>query len=111
MEPIRIGKFTLESLTTGMYADPRIIFREYIQNSTDAIDKAIKEGIIKREEGRIDITIDKKNKRITIKDTGIGISNSKVWHLLGDIGNSEKRFEESRGFRGIGRLGGVSYAA
>jgi len=111
VEPIRIGKFTLESLTTGMYADPRIIFREYIQNSTDAIDKAIKEGIIKREEGRIDITIDKKNKRITIKDTGIGISNSKVWHLLGDIGNSEKRFEESRGFRGIGRLGGLSYAA
>ncbi|MFZ5341027.1 MAG: ATP-binding protein [Patescibacteria group bacterium] len=111
MEPIKVGKFTLESLTTGMYADPRIIFREYIQNSTDAIDKAIKEGIIKREEGRIDITIDKQNRKISIKDNGIGISNSKVWHLLGDIGNSEKRFEESRGFRGIGRLGGLSYAS
>jgi molecular chaperone HtpG len=111
VEVIRIGKFTLESLTTGMYADPRIIFREYIQNSTDAIDKAIKERIIKREEGRIDITIDKQHRKIIIKDNGIGIPNSKVWHLLGDIGNSEKRFEESRGFRGIGRLGGLSYAS
>jgi molecular chaperone HtpG len=85
VEPIRIGKFTLESLTTGMYADPRIIFREYIQNSTDAIDKAIKERIIKREEGRIDITIDKLHRKIIIRDNGIGIPNSKVWHLLGDI--------------------------
>lgn len=94
-----------------MYKDPRIIFREYIQNSTDAIDNAAKEKVIKTEEGRIDITIDEQNKKIAFRDNGIGIPNNKVWHLLGDIGNSEKRFEESRGFRGIGRLGGLSYAS
>lgn len=29
---IQVGKYTLESLTTGMYSDPKIIYREYIQN-------------------------------------------------------------------------------
>jgi len=108
-EPIKIGKFTLESLTTGMYADPRIIFREYIQNATDAIDSAVKQGVIQQNEGRIDITIDKQNSKIIIKDNGVGINHEDVWRLLGDIGDSEKRFEENRGFRGIGRLGGMSY--
>ena len=110
MEPVKIGKFTLESLTTGMYSDSRIIYREYIQNSTDAIDAAIKANIITQEEARIDIIIDEKKKRISIKDNGIGISYDNVWHTLGDIGNSAKSAEENRGFRGIGRLGGLSYA-
>lgn len=109
-ELIKVGKFTLESLTTGMYADPRIIFREYIQNATDAIDKALKEGLLQQKDARIEITIDKRNSRIVIKDNGAGINHGKVWRLLGDIGDSEKRFEENRGFRGIGRLGGMSYA-
>jgi len=38
---IKIGKYTLESLTTGMYTDPKIIYREYIQNSVDAIEEAV----------------------------------------------------------------------
>lgn len=109
-EPIKIGKFTLESLTTGMYADPRIIFREYIQNATDAVDNAVKEGLVQQTDGRIDITIDKQNSRIIITDNGVGINHEDVWRRLGDIGDSEKRFEENRGFRGIGRLGGMSYA-
>ena len=44
MSEIIIGKHTLESLTSGMYADPYVVFREYIQNSTDAIDSAYKEA-------------------------------------------------------------------
>ena len=37
---IEVGKFTLESLTTGMYSDPMIVYREYIQNSVDALEFA-----------------------------------------------------------------------
>jgi len=108
---IKIGKFTLESLTTGMYSDPRIIFREYIQNSTDAIDEAIKYGLIDyREEGRIDIILDKQTRKLTITDNGTGISQFRVWNTLCDIGSSGKDFSKQRGFRGIGRLGGLSYA-
>ena len=43
-----IGKYAIESLTTGMYTDPFVIYREYIQNATDAIDEAIKQIPMKR---------------------------------------------------------------
>ena len=42
MRSIVIGKHTLESLTSGMYSDPYVVFREYIQNSVDSVDEAIR---------------------------------------------------------------------
>lgn len=104
-----VGKNVLESLTTGMYSDSRIIFREYIQNSTDAIDRAIQLGILMKDEGNVRITINSKKREIIIRDNGIGIPNRDVFNKLGDIGKSEKDFKEQRGFRGIGRLGGLGY--
>lgn len=106
---VKIGKFALESLTTGMYADPRIIYREYIQNCTDAIDEAIKKGILSKEDAQINIRIDLKKKQIIITDNGIGIDSENAWNYLVGIGDSEKSHTEMRGFRGIGRLGGISY--
>ena len=38
---VEIGKYTLESLTTGMYSDPKIVYREYIQNSVDSLEEAV----------------------------------------------------------------------
>ena len=38
---VSVGKFTLESLTTGMYSDARIVYREYIQNSVDSLENAV----------------------------------------------------------------------
>lgn len=107
--PIEVGKHILDTLTVGMYADNRIIFREYIQNAADAIDKAVAEGILaSRDEGRIDITIDPETREIRIRDNGIGILRKNVSQVL-DIGRSQKTYEENRGFRGIGRLGGLAY--
>lgn len=45
----------LESLTRGMYDDSKTIFREYVQNACDAIDNAMRDGILQPGEGRIDI--------------------------------------------------------
>ncbi len=104
-----VGKHTLESLTVGMYADSRIIFREYVQNATDAIDRAVLEGTIAQDEGQIDITIDPERREIRIRDNGTGIRTDDVFHALGDIGHSNKAHDEDRGFRGIGRLGGLGY--
>ena len=104
-----VGKNALESLTTGMYKDCRIIFREYIQNSTDAVDLAIKQDIIQKEENRIEISINKSKQEIKIRDNGIGIQSSKVYNTLGDIGVTTKDYTKNRGFRGIGRLGGLGY--
>ncbi len=46
MSSIIIGKHTLESLTSGMYSDSYEVFREYIQNSVDSIDEAIRAGVL-----------------------------------------------------------------
>ncbi|MFW6027063.1 MAG: hypothetical protein ACOCRX_12070 [Candidatus Woesearchaeota archaeon] len=110
MQDINIGKFTLESLTTGMYFNAMIIFREYIQNATDAIDEAVNCNLLNnKDEGKINIQLNSKKKSIIIKDNGIGVPTNKAWNILCDIGNSEKHHQNSRGFRGIGRLGGLSY--
>ena len=106
---ISIGKFTLESLTTGMYNEPESCFREYIQNAVDAIDMAVKEKLLTVEESRIEIIIDDERKIISIKDNGIGVCGNNARKTLLDIGNSSKLHTVNRGFRGIGRLGGLSY--
>jgi molecular chaperone HtpG len=104
-----IGKHILDSLSIGMYNHPLMLIREYVQNSTDAIDEVIKDRIITSDKAEIDIRIDGLRKCLTISDNGSGVSYGKAWNILHDIGNSKKKYEESRGFRGIGRLGGLGY--
>ena len=102
-----IGKDVIESLTTSMYDDPRFVYREYIQNSADAIDKARQVGLV--EEGNIYITIDFEKRRIEIEDDAIGIEQNKVVQILKNIAQSTKQKGVDKGFRGIGRLGGLGY--
>lgn len=104
-----IGKDVIESLTLGMYEDSRFIYREYIQNSADQIDKAIIEKLLSKEEGEIHITIDNKNKSITFEDNATGIPMKKVNDILKNIAQSTKERGVDKGFRGIGRLGGLGY--
>lgn len=106
---VQVGKYTLESLTTGMYSDPKIVYREYIQNSVDSLENAVQQGIIEQSSMRIDIIVSEENSRISIRDNGTGIKSSEVQTTLMNVGNSKKRNTNNRGFRGIGRLGGMSY--
>lgn len=109
MVNIEVGKFTLESLTNGMYSDPKIVYREYIQNSVDSIEEAIGMGIIDAENAKIDILVDAEEGEICICDNGKGIPCKLAVSTLLNIGSSSKLHHSSRGFRGIGRLGGLSY--
>ncbi|MCK4761310.1 MAG: ATP-binding protein [Candidatus Aminicenantes bacterium] len=110
MRDIRIGKNVIEALTSGMYEDARFIYREYIQNAADSIDKAVEKGILKEiHEGSIHVTIDKTERKITIEDNGTGIRSDQVPSFLGNIALSEKDGTREKGFRGIGRLGGLGY--
>jgi molecular chaperone HtpG len=109
MTEIEVGKFTLESLTTGMYSEPESCYREYIQNAVDSLDSALEQGIVKAEDFRIEIIIDADRQEVSIKDNGTGVAKAQVAKILLDIGNSQKRLSTNRGFRGIGRLGGLSY--
>lgn len=105
-----IGKTVLETLTSGMYDDARFVFREYIQNAADQIDEAVELGILKeKSEGKIDIIIDSYNRKITITDNATGVPEKDVVRLLGDVANSQKDTAKRKGFRGIGRLGGLGY--
>ena len=106
---VEIGKFTLESLTTGMYSEPESCYREYIQNAVDSLDTALATGIMQAEDFRIEIIVDSAGQEITIRDNGTGIKKDLVRKTLLDIGNSTKLHTTNRGFRGIGRLGGLSY--
>ena len=108
-DSIQVGKYTLESLTTGMYSDSKIIYREYIQNSVDALEMAVKNNLIEPQSMRIDIIVDAENSYISIRDNGTGINSASAVSTLMNIGSSQKRHSNNRGFRGIGRLGGMSY--
>lgn len=104
-----IGKYALESITTGMYINPLDVLREYIQNSSDAIDEAIGLGNLSASDAKIIITIDPLDRKVVIEDNGSGIPKKRALQILTDIGNSQKQYYQNRGFRGIGRLSGLSY--
>jgi hypothetical protein len=105
-----IGKHTLESLTVGMYSDPFTVYREYIQNACDAIDTAVEQKMMDRLVAKIEVTVCENERRIRISDNAIGIKAEDAFSTLCDIGNSYKDHRLARGFRGIGRLGGLGYA-
>lgn len=108
-EVVQVGKYTLESLTTGMYSDPKIVYREYIQNSVDSLEHAVSLGMLEQQGMRIDIIVNADESYISFKDNGTGISAAEAAQTLMNVGSSKKRNANNRGFRGIGRLGGMSY--
>lgn len=103
-----IGKNVIENLTTAMYENLKIIFREYIQNSADAIDKAMVAGILQPKDAEIHINIQPEKRRILIEDNGYGIPKADFKRIMESIADSQKSVKNNKGFRGIGRLGGIS---
>lgn len=104
-----IGKYTLESLTNGMYASPLDLYREYIQNAADSIDSAVAEKLERPEYFEIAIHLDHAKNTLSIFDNGRGLCKKEAISTLIDIGNSNKQRTQNRGFRGIGRLAGLGY--
>lgn len=104
-----VGKNILDNLTTGMYSDSKVIYREYIQNACDQIDLAIRLGILSADEGYVDIFTDSKKRYISIKDNATGVKAENFVEDVGDIANSNKEIGKNKGFRGIGRLCGLAY--
>ena len=68
-----IGKYTLESLTNGMYASPLDLYREYIQNAADSIDAAVEENLERPECFEIAINLNHDKNMISIFDNGHGL--------------------------------------
>lgn len=109
MDEYVFGANILENLTTGMYKDSKVIFREYIQNACDQIDKAMRDGLILENEGYINIWVEHGKRVIGIEDNATGIQAADFEKTLGNIADSNKKLGEDKGFRGIGRLCGLAY--
>lgn len=109
MDEYVFGANILENLTTGMYQDSRVIYREYIQNASDQIDIVRREGLLATGKELIDIQLDEQGRSITITDNATGIPSSKFREVLANIADSNKQIGEAKGFRGIGRLCGLAY--
>ena len=100
-----IGSGLFGLVTCGMYDNPLAAYREYIQNSTDAI-----AGMSDTNEGKVEITIDPSKREVKIWDNGPGLSYDDALRQLVPIGRSNKLMGRDRGFRGIGRLAGLAFA-
>lgn len=102
-----IGKNVLESLTRSMYADSRCVYREYIQNAADQIDvaKYLRPGL----EYSVYIRINPYSRNIIIEDDATGVEANDIKAMLIDVARSLKTRGVNKGFRGIGRLGGLAY--
>ena len=104
----RIGKYVIDSLTRSMYEDSRCIYREYIQNAADQIDIAREQHLEENDYYEIHVRIFRSQRRIEIEDTATGVSATNR-DTLKDVATSQKQRGKRKGFRGIGRLGGLGY--
>lgn len=108
-EDILTGPHVLDIVSSGMYNEPMMILREFIQNATDSIDEAVALANLTPEDAIISVYVDGKNRSLKIYDNGLGVPNNKITRSLCSIAASEKVQGEGRGFRGIGRLGALGY--
>lgn len=104
-----LGKQLLDLVAAGMYSNPLMVIREYIQNATDSLDQAVSSKLISEADARVFVTVDGETRTISIEDNGIGVPQGQIQRTLLSIGASKKSQESNRGFRGIGRLGGLGY--
>ena len=79
---MEIGKFTLESLTTGMYEQPLIIYREYLQNAADSLEDAVRNHLLSDREMRVDVKINTIDRSIEIFDPQV-IGDVVLLHATG----------------------------
>lgn len=100
-----VGADLLGLITGGMYVDPLVLYREYIQNAADAI-----EMLPRPQEGKIEIEIDAVGRNIRVRDNGPGLSHQQAVEALVPLSKSNKDYRHNRGFRGVGRMCGLAFA-
>lgn len=111
MASIKMGLQLLETITSALYDDPIILFREYVQNSVDAYNMEVsKNKERKLNDFCIDIDIDTNGRNIFIRDNGYAIPATKFIEKMTNIGASDKsKYHNQIGFRGIGRLSAMPF--
>ena len=98
--------YIIEVLSSGLYPNKFHVIREYVQNSFDAI-KNFKDLFGGKKSLRIKVSIKKPS--IFIYDNGTGMDRCTL-NEYKNVGFSKKKIGEYAGFRGIGKLSGLSVA-
>ncbi|MBF8189165.1 HSP90 family protein [Nonomuraea sp. K274] len=110
----------VDLLSRHLYSSPRVYVRELLQNATDAItarraiDPAAPTDVPAETPAKV--TIDVAGGLVSVRDTGVGLTEDEVHTLLATIGRSSKRDElgfsrhEFLGQFGIGLLSGFLVA-
>lgn len=101
----RVGASIVEIITESLYDKPIVIFREYVQNSADALAKAKRSGASED----MSIEIWKEQDTLFFLDNGTGIAKETFATKMGGIAGSDKTRRKNIGYKGIGRLSGLSY--
>ncbi|MEU7837549.1 MULTISPECIES: HSP90 family protein [unclassified Nonomuraea] len=102
----------VDLLSRHLYSSPRVYVRELLQNAADAITARRAAD----PEAPATVTIEVADGRLSVHDTGIGLTEDEVHVLLATIGRSSKRDElgfarhEFLGQFGIGLLSGFLVA-
>ncbi|MBE6571599.1 MAG: molecular chaperone HtpG [Ruminococcaceae bacterium] len=88
------SKKLLDLMINSIYTNKEIFLRELISNASDAIDKLHFKGLTDQSVGmassdfRILVTLDKKERTLTISDNGIGMTKDELENNLGTIAKS-----------------------
>ena len=111
MAKVKMSVRLLETITSALYDEPLILFREYIQNSIDAYNTALRSDSGKTmKDFSVNINVDIEKRCIQIIDNGYGIPEKSFLDKMTGIGNDEKsKLPDQIGFRGIGRLSAFPY--
>lgn len=102
MTDYNVGASILNIITESLYDRPIVVFREYVQNSADSFRKTPSIKNLKS-----NIWNDDKN--LYFLDNGNGISERYFENEMVSIASSGKNRISNIGYKGIGRLSGLSY--
>lgn len=116
------SKRLLEMMINSIYTQKEIFLRELISNASDAIDKIYYKAltdeslVFDKDNYYIKVIADKKNRTLTIRDTGIGMTKEELENHLGVIAKSgslafKKENETKDGHAIIGQFGVGFYSA
>ena len=113
LEP-SLGVHLLGTITKGMYSNPLHCIREYVQNAYDSIREARRQRLLGYDDGTVIIVVDTEARTLKIRDDGTGLDPEAAVVRLVDLGSSPKATSAegstvNAGFRGIGRMAGISY--
>ena len=116
------SKRLLDLMINSIYTHQEIFLREIISNASDAMDKLAYLSLtdqnvgLNRSDFAIDITVDEKERLLTVSDNGIGMSREDMEENLGTIAKSgslqfKKDMEQQEDIDIIGQFGVGFYSA